>query len=58
VVTGSEAISYRQAAEIIGAAIGKPLSFVDESPDEPRSRWRQEYRRSALRIAQRRSTSA
>jgi uncharacterized protein YbjT (DUF2867 family) len=38
VVTGSEAISYRQAAEIIGAAIGKPLRFVDESPDEARAR--------------------
>ena len=38
VVTGSEAISYRQAAEIIGAAIGKPVCFVDESPDEARAR--------------------
>ena len=38
VVTGSEAISYRQAAEIIGAAIGKPVRFVDESPDEARAR--------------------
>ena len=31
-------MSYRQAAEIISAAIGKPLRFVDESPDEPRAR--------------------
>ena len=38
VLTGSEAISYRQAAEIIGAAIGKPLRFVDESPEEARAR--------------------
>ena len=38
VVTGSEAISYRQASEIIGAAIGKPVRFVDESPDEARAR--------------------
>ena len=38
VVTGSEAISYRQAAEIIGAVIGKPVRFVDESPDEARTR--------------------
>ena len=38
VVTGSEAISYRQAAEIIGAVIGKPVRFVDESPDEARAR--------------------
>ena len=36
VLTGSEAMSYRQAAEIIGAAIGKPLRFVDESPEEAR----------------------
>ena len=28
VVTGSEAISYRQASEIIGTAIGKKLRFV------------------------------
>jgi uncharacterized protein YbjT (DUF2867 family) len=38
VLTGSEAISYRQAAEIIGAVIGKPLRFVDESPEEARAR--------------------
>ena len=42
VLTGSEAMSYRQAAEIIGAVIGKPVRFIDESPDEsagaPRAR--------------------
>ena len=38
VLTGSEALSYRRAAEIIGAAIGKPVRFVDESPDEARAR--------------------
>ena len=38
VLTGGEAISYRQAAEIIGATIDKPLRFVDESPDEARVR--------------------
>jgi uncharacterized protein YbjT (DUF2867 family) len=38
VVTGSEAISYRQAAEIIGNVIGKKLRFVDESPEEARAR--------------------
>jgi len=38
VVTGSEAMSYRQAAEIIGAVIGKPVRFVDESQDEARAR--------------------
>jgi uncharacterized protein YbjT (DUF2867 family) len=38
VLTGSEAISYRQAAEIISTVIGKPVRFVDESPDEARAR--------------------
>jgi len=38
VVTGSEAISYRQAAEIISGAIGKPVRFVDESPEQARAR--------------------
>jgi len=38
VVTGSEALSYRQASEIIGEVIGKKLRFVDESPDEARAR--------------------
>jgi uncharacterized protein YbjT (DUF2867 family) len=38
VVTGSEAISYRQASEIIGNVIGKKLRFVDESPEEARAR--------------------
>jgi len=38
VLTGSEAMSYRQAAEIIGAVIGKPVRFIDESPDEARAR--------------------
>jgi len=38
VVTGSEAISYRQASEIIGAAIGKKIRFVDESPEQAQAR--------------------
>ena len=38
VLTGSEAMSYRQAAEIIGGVIGKPVRFVDESPDQARAR--------------------
>jgi uncharacterized protein YbjT (DUF2867 family) len=38
VLTGSEAISYRQAADIIGEVIGKPVRFVDESPEEARAR--------------------
>jgi len=38
VLTGSEAISYREASEIIGAVIGKKLRFVDESPEEARAR--------------------
>jgi uncharacterized protein YbjT (DUF2867 family) len=38
VLTGGEAISYRQAAEIIGTTIGKAVRFVDESPDQARAR--------------------
>ena len=37
-LTGREAISYRQAAEIIGAVIGKRVRFVDESPEDARAR--------------------
>ena len=37
-LTGREAISYRQAAEIIGAVIGKNVRFVDESPEDARAR--------------------
>jgi hypothetical protein len=29
VLTGSEAMSYRQAADIIGAVLGKPVRYVD-----------------------------
>ena len=38
VVTGSEAISYRQAAAIIGTVIDKPVHFVDETPEVARAR--------------------
>jgi uncharacterized protein YbjT (DUF2867 family) len=38
VLTGSEAMSYRQASEIIGAVIGKKLRFVDETPEMARAR--------------------
>ena len=38
VLTGSEAMSYRQAAEIIAAVIGKPVRFVDESSEQARAR--------------------
>jgi hypothetical protein len=38
VITGSEAISYRDATEIIGKTIGRRLRFVDESPDQSRAR--------------------
>ena len=38
VITGSEALSYRQATEIISNTIGKPLRFIDESPDAARAR--------------------
>jgi hypothetical protein len=34
VITGGEALSYRQATEIISNTIGKRLRFVDESRDE------------------------
>jgi len=32
VLTGSEAISYRQTAAIISSVIDKPVRFVDETP--------------------------
>ena len=38
VVTGSEALSYREATEILGQAIGRPLRFVDEPFDQARAR--------------------
>jgi uncharacterized protein YbjT (DUF2867 family) len=38
VITGSEALSYRDATEIIGKTIGKQLRFVDETPDQSRAR--------------------
>jgi uncharacterized protein YbjT (DUF2867 family) len=42
VITGSEALSYRQATEIISNTIGKPLRFVDETPDAARARRQRE----------------
>jgi uncharacterized protein YbjT (DUF2867 family) len=42
VVTGSEALSYRQATEIIGRTIGRQLRFVDETPEESRARRQRE----------------
>jgi len=42
VITGSEALSYRQAAEIIGRTIGKQLRFVDETPEQSRARRQRE----------------
>jgi uncharacterized protein YbjT (DUF2867 family) len=38
VVTGGEALSYRQATDIVGQAIGRPLRFIDEPSDEARTR--------------------
>ena len=38
VVTGSEALSYRHATEIISNTIGKKLRFVDETLDAARAR--------------------
>jgi len=45
VVTGSEALSYREAAEIISAEIGKPLCFIDGTQDEARGYLRLSERR-------------
>jgi len=38
VITGGEALSYRQATGILGEAIGRPLRFIDEPFDEARAR--------------------
>lgn len=38
VITGGEKLSYREATDILGAAIGKPLRFIDEPMDEARTR--------------------
>ena len=38
VITGGEALSYRQATDILGEAIGRPLRFIDEPFDEARAR--------------------
>jgi uncharacterized protein YbjT (DUF2867 family) len=38
VITGGEALSYRQATDILGKTIGRPLRFVDEPVDEARAR--------------------
>jgi uncharacterized protein YbjT (DUF2867 family) len=38
VLTGGEALSYRQATGILGEAIGRPLRFVDEPFDAARAR--------------------
>ena len=42
VITGGEALSYRQATAFISNTIGKPLRFVDESPDDARARRKRE----------------
>jgi hypothetical protein len=39
---GNAVADLEQNLEIIGAAIGKPVRFVDESPDEARARCVQE----------------
>jgi len=38
VITGGEALSYRQATDILGEAIGRSLRFIDEPFDEARAR--------------------
>jgi uncharacterized protein YbjT (DUF2867 family) len=48
VVTGGEKISYREATEILSKAIGKPLRFIDEPPDEARARLIKEGQAPAL----------
>jgi len=42
IITGGEALSYRQATEIIGKTIGKQLRFVDETPEQSRTRRQKE----------------
>jgi len=48
VVTGGEKISYREATDILSQAIGKPLRFIDEPPDEARARLIKEGQPAAL----------
>jgi len=38
VLTGPEAISYRDATSILGEEIGRPLTYVAETPEENRAR--------------------
>jgi len=38
VITGSQALSYREATEILAQAIGRPLRFLDEPFDQARAR--------------------
>ena len=38
VITGGEALSYRQATDILGEALGRPLRFIDEPVDDARAR--------------------
>src|SRR6266702_3589276 len=38
VITGGEALSYRQATDILGEAIGRSLRFIDEPVEEARVR--------------------
>ena len=47
--TRGEAISYWKAAEIIGAEIGKPLRFIDETHKQARERRIREGRPPAVR---------
>jgi uncharacterized protein YbjT (DUF2867 family) len=38
VLTGPEALGYREAAEVIGETIGRSVNYVAESPEEARDR--------------------
>jgi len=38
VLTGPQALSYRDVARIIGKAVGRPVEYIAESPEEARER--------------------
>jgi uncharacterized protein YbjT (DUF2867 family) len=48
VITGGEKLSYREATDILSKAIGKPLRFIDEPPDQARARLIREGQPPAL----------
>jgi uncharacterized protein YbjT (DUF2867 family) len=48
VITGGEALSYRQATDIISNTIGRILTFIDESTEQARARREREGYPSAI----------